>query len=207
MKKLLTLSVLAATLASTAVFAQQQMAAPNLDGKVRPGMGTLGDQNVAPFLFVSKKASQPTIEGFKIAQTLINALAGQEIKAKKAVIVFDKDGSPLKANIDLEKALTAKAINALQEAGLGLVRLSNNELGYTGLVAAAGNGKTILTLSAISQAKDDNTVATIAVVIAKDGKGVNIVKDPLNQKDADKLIQAKKAADPAPADGKRKGKR
>ncbi len=45
-------------------------------------------------------------------------------------IVFDKEGYPLKANIDLEKALKAKDINPPQKAGLGFVRLANSKVGY-----------------------------------------------------------------------------
>ncbi|MBP9708577.1 MAG: hypothetical protein KBD78_13120 [Oligoflexales bacterium] len=215
MKKLLTLSVLAATLVSTAVFAQNTTAettttadsSSSNSGMRKPGMGKPDHQGGAPVLLISKKASQPTMKSFQIAQTLIDALAGQDNKAKKAVLLFDKDGNPLSAKIDVEKKVTAKTADALQEAGLGFVRLINNELGYTGLAATAGNGNTILNLTAISQMKDDDSVVTIAVVVAKDGKGIDIIKAPLNQNDADKLLKAKKAADLKDAKPSKGGKK
>lgn len=220
MKKLLTLSVLAATLVSTAVFAQQATTSfggnsgpnPTMNGNdsmaKKASIGEKGSKGDAPaVLVVAAKASQPTMKSFQIAQTLIDALAGQDNKAKKAVLLFDKDGNPLSAKIDVEKRVTAKTADALQEAGLGFVRLINNELGYTGLAATAGNGNTILNLTAISQMKDDDSVVTIAVVVAKDGKGVDIIKAPLNQNDADKLLKAKKAADLKDAKPSKGGKK
>ena len=138
MKKLLSLSILAATLASTAAFAV-------------PGPSA-GDNDNAPvavqFYQAGNDKDVSTI--FGIAQELDNTLVGGGNRVKAMHFMFDQKGSWDQSDLALAKAITEAQENTIVEAFAASARFANGK--NPGSVdVEPGNGLTFLKVTVLEQ--------------------------------------------------------
>jgi hypothetical protein len=192
MKKLLTVSVLAATLASTAVFA----AAGTPGGPGLPGL---------PGTPVTKNASQTSAAGEskqtpELLAKISQALKAQGIESKKSVIEFNRDGSLRKARIDLPKKLAPNVAKGIQNAVGKLVEEKNKEAGYQAVsYEAPAGGKILFILSAISRYKGNDAFKSYIAQLVNNDKAIEIIQEKTgNSQTSDNL---KTAYDKAKAEG------
>ncbi|MES2205148.1 MAG: hypothetical protein V4496_08040 [Pseudomonadota bacterium] len=141
MKKLLSLSILAATLASTAAFAGP--------GQAAAVANAAGGKDAPTALLVSKHAAGPTIEGFQIAQTLVDSTSHNGNHATAIKIDLKNSGGFDKLTVELVKTLESKDYDAVQAALMSSARSTNKNLGWTAIVVETGNGATVATISTI----------------------------------------------------------
>ena len=180
MKKLLSLSILAATLASTAAFAQP----------VPVVAGAMGN-NEPTKLVISQKASGPTVELFQIVQTLNSSVTNNN-HLKAIVINLDDQGNFSKAKLTLVQALADQDHDAIQAALMSSARTTNHNLGWQAVKVVAGNGSTLATIYAIDSVQDSNNVH--AYLIHNERNQVTITEVKADQAQASELQSAKNGA-------------
>lgn len=152
MKKLLSLSILAATLASTAVFAAPGNSGPNVGGK---DVLLVQKQNAAPNVLAFAAIAQNAIDNSSPANTIL-----------KANFVLDQQQNLKQGVLVLANALQPNDNEAIQAAIVSSVRDANGPNGagwkFVKFEAGQGNGN-IGVVYFIDGRKDNNTVKGIAI--------------------------------------------
>lgn len=181
MKKLLTMSVLAATLVSTAVFAQEDQ-----QGSGRAsGFGAPGNKaQLAQKIKAKKDANSPTVlayargtdsdigQGFDITQALIEQLRGAGNQAQGININLDtRTGNFQSANLKLAKAITAEQQNSVAEAIALYAKLANNKLPGAISVLPGNDASTIVQVNVLEQVAGGRG-HTFALAVAKGGSNL-----------------------------------
>lgn len=170
MKKLLGISILAATLASTAVFAGPQ-----------GGKGPKASPSI-PMILVADSANQGFAgQSYNIAAYLMANLIGSHNTGFRSFHVNGKGNMSLEFDAALDQAQKGTVV----ESALGFVRVVNNNNGFSGLDIKPGKGQTLFVLTGISPTKDNDKVFTVVAVA--NGNVINLRKGP----DADKVVAAK----------------
>lgn len=185
MKKLLSLSILAATLASTVAFA--------VPGNTRDNGQGNNSTAAKMVILASERASAPTIQMLKIAQTLVNNLDGSSNYLKAVAIELDPHGGFDAGHLVFAEKLSQTNVDAVQAAFLSAVRTANQNLGWTQCVAEAGNRNTSVTLTCISSEQNNDNVKAFAAV-KQANNGIDIVNVKADQAIAKQLESAKNGA-------------
>lgn len=179
MKKLLTMSVLAATLVSTAVFAQEDQQGGNANGFGAPGskaqlaqkIKANKDANGPTVLALSQRADREMGQGFGITQAVIEQLAGGDNHAKAIKIALDPNGRFQGADLQLAKAITAAQQNTVAEAVAAYARLASNKLPGAISVTPGNDASTIVQVNVLEQVAGGRG-HTFALAVAKGGSNL-----------------------------------
>lgn len=149
MKKLLTISILAATMASTAAFAG-------------PMSGPDGD-NAGKTLFVQSQQANPAAAQFLMIAQKLSDSTTRDNKAQKIAIDLDNDGHFSKGTLVLAHSIAQNDHDALVVAAMSSAREVNQLLGWNEIKVVAGSGSTLLTVYTIDGVQDSNKVHAYAV--------------------------------------------
>jgi len=186
MKKLLCLSVLAATLASTAAFAGPD-SSPGAKAAAKAVAGQGNNPGVVK-LVVSNNAGP----GVAAVLAALNSISPDAIQVKTINFGFDKRGGLTAGKFELYSALTDTSVSKLATAIMSNAQAFNQGLGWKACVAVLDNA--IPTVTCINSTQDSPLVHAYAVNAVKDSSTIIVKEVKAKQDVVAELTSAKKRA-------------